>query len=302
MTYRKKYSIIGFLLTTSLSTYNCSTEHTPQPSSTPLDMTTDVQNTKKDLSIYDLLPQQQNETVSIKDTTSTLEIDSPTSTDLFLPKDATTQDSQEYDLFDNITKTETLSPNTCKIIEGKIYISDTNLATALYKELSLPLNKGIDAETAKSITKLSLTTAKIKDLTGLECFIGLQKLNLTNNEINSLDPLQYLQELKTLYLPVNKIASLDRLTGLYKLQDLDLSDNNKLSDIAPLASVTSLQELDLEYNSVTNVTPLGNLPKLQKVFLGDNPIIYNPTACQAMKTLQKQGTWVSGFDFGKCPN
>ena len=299
---RNKHHFLELLLAASLGTYNCSTQQQSSPTYAA-DTATDI---KYDATLETSnISQPQLTDTSDTNTSDTFSSQIDTTTQIDLPT-LVSQDTAQYlpqdsSIATDITTSETTTTpsNPCKTVNGYLVIPDKNLENAIKNSLGLPFDKSINYETAKTIQKLDIANAKIKSLIGLECFIELEELNATGNEIESIEPLQYLPKIKIVYLPVNKVADLYRLGNSPTLVSLDVSDN-KLMDISGAALIPNLQELDVEYNQIKDPSPMANSKSLQKIFLIDNPIDYNPTSCQAMKKLQQQGTWVSGFDFTKC--
>ena len=100
---------------------------------------------------------------------------------------------------------------------------------------------------AEEITVLS---AGVSDLSGLENFSDLKSLTLTGNTVSSLEPLR----------------------GLTKLENLALA-NNRVSDLAPLSYCTSLKRLLLPNNAVKDLTPLYGLTGLRALDIRGNPAL-----------------------------
>ena len=101
----------------------------------------------------------------------------------------------------------------------------------------------------------------IADMTGIECFTGLQILNIQNNQITSLN-LQFNTVLTNLACDINQISSID-VTQNVNLTSLTAA-NNLLTTIDVSAN-TALTNLWVHNNQLTtiDVTPLPLLENLQ---------------------------------------
>ena len=123
----------------------------------------------------------------------------------------------------------------------------------------------------KQLKRLSISRAKVKNISFLKGLTQLENLTLWNNQISNLAPLAKLTKLTTLSLSSNRISDVAPLTKLTKLTTLFL-DNNRISDVTPLAKLTKLTTLSLRNNRISDVTPLAKLTKLEGLFLKRNPI------------------------------
>lgn len=102
---------------------------------------------------------------------------------------------------------------------------------------------------AEEITVLS---AGVSDLSGLEKFSGLISLTLTGNNVSSLEPLRGLPKLENLALGNNRVSDLSPLSSCTSLKRLLLPDN-ELRDLKPLYALTKLRALDIRGNA--SLTP-----------------------------------------------
>ena len=134
-------------------------------------------------------------------------------------------------------------------------IPDSNLRTAIEKDLGKASGAPITTEDMKHLPQLIAPNASITDLTGLEGATNLTLLELGNNFISDLSPLKGLTKLVRLDLHNNSISDLSPLKGLNNLKYL-LLDNNSISDISPLVANTGLGEGDLVEVSENPLNPV----------------------------------------------
>jgi hypothetical protein len=136
---------------------------------------------------------------------------------------------------------------------GSAGITDTLLRAAVVKRLGL--TAGSDPSTADlaRLTDLTVTDAKLSQLTGLEAAVNLTKLVISGTAVRDLAPITGLSKLATLEIartPVTDLAPLTRLP----LTRLDLSQT-PVANLDPLAS-SNLRWLNLSASSVQDLTPV----------------------------------------------
>ena len=123
-------------------------------------------------------------------------------------------------------------------------IPDSNLRTAIEKDLGKASGAPITTEDMRRLIDLEASNASITDLTGLEHATNLTQLELSDNSISDISPLAGLNNLTELYLADNSISDISPLAGLTNLIWLDLN-NNSISDLSPLADNTGLGSGDV---------------------------------------------------------
>ena len=123
-------------------------------------------------------------------------------------------------------------------------IPDSNLRTAIEKDLGKASGAPITTEDMRRLIDLEASNASITDLTGLEHATNLTQLELSDNSISDISPLAGLNNLTELYLADNSISDISPLAGLNNLIWLDLN-NNSISDLSPLADNTGLGSGDV---------------------------------------------------------
>ena len=131
-----------------------------------------------------------------------------------------------------------------------VNIPDANLRAVIEKALDKPDAATITAADMATLTDLSATGAKIRDLTGLEFAVNLTVLFLNDNQFSDLSP----------------------VAGLTNLEALSL-DENRIEDLSPLKELTNLKQLHLYKNRVTDVSPLAGLTNLETLGLVGQPCI-----------------------------
>ena len=126
-----------------------------------------------------------------------------------------------------------------KHFDKPVDIPDSNLRTAIEKDLGKASGATITMEDMANLTGLRARFANISDLTGLEHATNLTWLILSDNSISDISPLAGLNNLTKLYLSDNSISDISPLAGLNNLIWLELN-NNSISDLSPLADNTGL--------------------------------------------------------------
>ncbi|MGX4601751.1 immunoglobulin-like domain-containing protein [Faecalimicrobium sp. JNUCC 81] len=209
----------------------------------------------------------------IKDKTDYGENDKVTEEDIEQPKEEV-NDSNETK--DEIVDSKSESIKTNEIVT----IPDANLEIELRKKLSIPDNKPIIKSDLLKITKLSLRSRRIKNISGLEYCTNLTYLDLgaTNinengsNQISDISPLAGLTNLTYLSLRGNyQVSDISALSGLTNLTYLSL-EWNQISDISPLSRLTNLTSLVLYNNQISDISPLSGLTNLTDLALQNNQI------------------------------
>lgn len=112
----------------------------------------------------------------------------------------------------------------------------------------------------------SLSSNKIKNLTGLEYATNLSSLSLENNEIEDLTPISNCNKLINLGLSNNKIKDISLLSTCESLTYVYL-DNNNIEDINPLVSCMNLSVMNIEGNDVTSINPILNMSNLGECYI-----------------------------------
>ena len=141
-----------------------------------------------------------------------------------------------------------------KHFDKPVDIPDSNLRTAIEKDLGKASGATITTEDMANLTGLRARFANISDLTGLEHATNLTWLILSDNSISDISPLAGLNNLTKLYLSDNSISDISPLAGLNNLIWLELN-NNSISDLSPLADNTGLGPGD---TVIVNGNPLNN--------------------------------------------
>ena len=121
-------------------------------------------------------------------------------------------------------------------------IPDSNLRTAIEKDLGKASGAPITTEDMRRLIDLEASNASITDLTGLEHATNLTQLELSDNSISDISP----------------------LAGLNNLIWLDLN-NNSISDLSPLADNTGLGSGDVvlvKGNPLNNAAINTHIPAL----------------------------------------
>ena len=172
----------------------------------------------------------------------------------------------------------------------EVNIPDANLRAVIEKALDKPDGAAITAADMATLTDLSATGAKIRDLIGLEFAVNLTVLFLNDNQFSDLSPVAGLTNLEALSLDENRIEDLSPLKELTNLKQLHLY-KNRVTDVSPLAGLTKLQTLGLVDNRVSDVSPLVELTGLKELDLRSNSL--NPrTVTTDIPRLEAKGVYV----------
>ena len=157
------------------------------------------------------------------------------------------------------------------VAEAVVDIPDTNLRTAIEKNLGKASGVPINTADMERLTRLEAKNANISDLTGLEHATNLTFLGLSNTGISDISPLGGLTNLTTLMLQRNAISDISPLAGLTNLTSLMLW-NNAISDISPLGGLTNLTWLNLDSNAISDISPVSGLTNLTRLGFWGNTI------------------------------
>jgi len=136
-----------------------------------------------------------------------------------------------------------------------VIVPDGGLADAIRSLLGLPPATPLTTAHLAALTTITINSAGVTDLTGLEYAVNLTNLYAADNALTSVAPLGGLVNLVNVYLGTNLLTDASPLAGMPVITYLDLG-NNQLTDTAPLAGLATLQELGLNFNQLTTLAPL----------------------------------------------
>ncbi|HOC72864.1 MAG TPA: leucine-rich repeat domain-containing protein, partial [Candidatus Hydrogenedentes bacterium] len=136
-----------------------------------------------------------------------------------------------------------------------VNVPDGGLAGAIRSLLGLPPATPLTTAHLAALTTITINSAGVTDLTGLEYAVNLTNLYAADNALTSAAPLGGLVNLVNVYLGTNLLTDASPLAGMPVITYLDLG-NNQLTDTAPLAGLATLQELGLNFNQLTTLAPL----------------------------------------------
>ena len=141
---------------------------------------------------------------------------------------------------------------------GVISIPDANLRAAIETALGKTSGVSITEAEISTLTELSVPSADISDLTGLEFATNLTYLDLASNNITDISPLAGLTNLANLILSDNKITDLASLvanTSLGLGNTVDVT-NNPLYAVSENTHIPALQArgVDVSFDEVTVFT------------------------------------------------
>ncbi len=134
------------------------------------------------------------------------------------------------------------------------------------------LRKIVGIDYLDDVTSVSLSGAKVADLTPLTGLPKLRSLWLCENPFSDIAPIASLKKLEWLDISQSKVADLKPLTKLPKLRFLYIHATPNVTDFTPLAKLTSLEQLYASNTPITDVTPLAQLKALNHVDLLDTDV------------------------------
>ena len=149
-----------------------------------------------------------------------------------------------------------------------VAIPDANLRAAIAAALGKATGAPITQADMATLTRLSASSAGIRNLIGLESAANLTRLFLSSNSITDISPLAGLTNVSALDLWDNQLADISVLSGLTRLTWLGLGLNN-ITDISPLSGLTNLDRLSIGQNNITDISPLARLTNLKSLSVGD---------------------------------
>ncbi|USK49630.1 leucine-rich repeat domain-containing protein [Bacillus sp. CMF12] len=163
-----------------------------------------------------------------------------------------------------------LTVKTAQLPSGEIiHFPDKKLEKALKERLGL--DRDIQESDMLTLISIDLSSAGIKNLSGMEKAVNLEDLSLWDNNIKDLSPLGGLTHLMSLDLDGNPITDLKPLTGLSNLFALFLS-NTGIKDFASLNNLSGLMYLTLSNNGIGSIPDLSGLKSLEILELSSNDI------------------------------
>ena len=157
------------------------------------------------------------------------------------------------------------------VVEEGVHIPEPNLRAAIEAALGKTAGIPITTDEMETLTRLEVTEAEIRVLTGLELATNLTVLDLSGNAITDISALSDLTDLTELYLFDNAVSDISPLVGLTNLTSLGLS-GNAISDISVLSGLTDLALLGLGENAISDISTLSGLTNLALLGLGENAI------------------------------
>ncbi|CAL6062127.1 Leucine_rich repeats-containing protein [Hexamita inflata] len=123
----------------------------------------------------------------------------------------------------------------------------------------------------KNITKLTINSCNLSDLSGIEIMTQLINLNLSMNQLKQIEKLAPLEGLTCLDLGQNNIDDISVLSNFKKLNTLDISQN-LVSDISSIAVLTQIKILDISYNLISKLDDISALINIERLNVSKNNI------------------------------
>ena len=180
--------------------------------------------------------------------------------------------SAETTLFEETSATEQVPIADTEdfiVIKGERYSTDLTELDLLGKDLTDEDIK--DIYKMKKLTKLTLNSNQISDLSVISSLTNLTYLDLLCNQITDISEISNLTNLTELYLGENQISDISALSELTNLTILYLGDN-QISDISGLSKLTNLTWLALYDNQISDISALSGLTNLKEIYLSNNLI------------------------------
>ncbi|CAL6075269.1 Conserved_hypothetical protein [Hexamita inflata] len=123
----------------------------------------------------------------------------------------------------------------------------------------------------KNITKLTINSCNLSDLSGIEIMKQLINLNLSMNQLKQIEKLAPLESLTCLDLGQNNIDDINVLSNFKKLNTLDISQN-LVADISSMAALTHIKILDISYNLISKLDDISSLINIERLNMSKNNI------------------------------
>ncbi|WP_353095531.1 leucine-rich repeat domain-containing protein [Tissierella praeacuta] len=184
----------------------------------------------------------------------------------------------------NQDRTNQLTQNSNSTINNHnndfITFSDPYLEQAIREKTSKITGKIYESD-LENITVLEITSANIKDLSGIENLSNLEELDLSWNDIRDISSMSNLTNLVKLNLAYNDIHDIRSLNNLKNLTQLNIS-HTLIEDITPLSNLSDLTILNIsrcEHIDYTNINMLGGLSNLTDSFPPFEMIYYSSLSC-----------------------
>ncbi len=183
---------------------------------------------------------------------------------------------------------------TAALLNAPVTVSDAALHAAITSALGKSPNSNLTVSDMLKLTTLTVNSANIRELTGLEHASNLTTLSLNSNNLSDIAPLTGLFKLTTLSLNNNRISNVAPLAALAELQTLSL-ENNALARVTSLSGLTKLKILLLDNNRLADVSPFTGLSKLQILLVNNNNLsdIARLTSLRQLKMLGLKGNLLS---------
>lgn len=176
------------------------------------------------------------------------------------------------------------------ITSAVVLFADENLANEIRLALNIGMDEPITQAKLNALLTLTLVSADIVNLSGLQYAANLLQLNLPGNRVRDLSPLNGLNKLEQLLLDDNELTDLSSLPHLPSLKLLSLNYNN-ITDISPVNCLTTLQTLSADGNNIYDISALTALGDIQQFSIEDN-IVDDISVIENYPKLQ--GIYLSG--------
>ena len=157
-----------------------------------------------------------------------------------------------------------------------VRMPDANLAAVVRDALGLARGAPITRQAMQRLTFLNAQGYKVREatgqegqienITGLEQATQLTRLWLSSNRIRDIRLLSRLTQLEELSIWYNEISDIGPLAGLKQLRVLEIS-NNPINDFSPLAGLVRLQRLGVSVQRISDLRRHVDLTRLQSLRL-----------------------------------
>jgi len=127
------------------------------------------------------------------------------------------------------------------------------------------------SQVLSQLTKLSLNSTQVTDLSALSVLNQLTELSLSNMQVTDLSALSVLNQLRELSLFNMQVTDLSALSGLNQLTGLFLF-NMQVADLSALSVLNQLRELYLMDTQVTELSALSGLNQLSRLNLSHTQV------------------------------
>ena len=135
-----------------------------------------------------------------------------------------------------------------------------------------------------SLLYLSITNAKLTDISLIKELKNLASINFMGNQISDISPIKELINLTRIGFGNNKITDISPLKKLNNLITINF-DFNQITDITPIKELKNLIIIVFSYNQIADISPIKELKNLIMIDFSHNNQISDISSIKELKNL-----------------